>query len=150
MYCADFYIFSNGKLDWIGSVLKNGEIWKVLFDILLQENQTGFEEEVFEYIRKQNRNGIIASKRGNWPHVWQTSELTDYVYIFDSNIEKVLMYMQGCHALFDPVKIKMGRSLDESLFCSEIPKFPHMNLVSIGVRHGQNFTKTLSRIRKVF
>jgi len=120
---ADFYVGTMLELEWIGSVTRNGNIYKIPVDILIQINQTMYEEKVFDFIRKQQ--GFVL----HWPHFWHTSELTDFSYIFDSNLCKVFMYMRGSDAIYDPVKIVQGEDLQKSFYSAEKPHFPLMNII---------------------
>lgn len=104
---ADFY----SGLEWIGSILKGGEIWSVPLSVLIQVNQTMFEEEAFDYIRACE--GLIASHPCQWPWQWPDSRMTDYTYIFHPAHNKVFVSERGSD-LLDPVKLVQGYSLEES------------------------------------
>jgi hypothetical protein len=104
---ADFY----SDIEWIGSILEGGEIWNVPLSILIQINQTMFEEEVFDYIRKCN--GLIANHPCQWPWKWPDSRMTDYTYIFHPAHNKVFVSERGSD-LLDPIKLVQGYTLQES------------------------------------
>ncbi len=123
---ADFYVGTGKHAEWIGSLLKDGSVYYIPMDILIQVNKTMFEETVLEFLSL--KEGIIPDQGDGWIHPWSDSRVTDYVYMFDNNKEKVLMYQCGTDLLLDPVKIVQGQSLGECIESYDKPEFPVMLL----------------------
>lgn len=116
---ADFYVGMGEKSEWIGSLLRDGNVWNIPIDIFIQVNQTMFEEMALEFLYEHD--GITDK----WPHPWADSRMSDYAYIFYPEHEKVYMSLAG-EILVDPVKILQGQSMIEAnVFLGE-PKFPLM------------------------
>lgn len=126
---ADFYYGTQNRLTWIGSIQSGGHVDEVPTKILIQQNKILYEELVVSYIEKCK--GVVASENGMWPHLYATSELTDYVYIFETNYQQVLLFLSGTEFLVDPIRLLQGYSLNESIVVPEKPKFPFMNLFLI-------------------
>lgn len=121
---ADFYIGDGKDSKWIGSIFKNGDVYNIPFEILIQVNKMMFEELVIDFLI--NRNGVIADRGEKWDHPWHDSRMTDYSYIFSNNKEKVIMYQQGVTFTVDPIKVVQGFCLDECIEEYQIPEFPMM------------------------
>ena len=119
---ADFYVGTGKRAEWIGSLCNDGSVYYIPMDILIQVNKTMFEEMVLEFLSL--KEGIIPDNGDEWPHPWTDSRVTDYVYMFDTNKEKVVMYQSGTELLLDPVKIVQGQSLSECIDSYEKPEFP--------------------------
>ena len=86
-----------------------------------------FEELVVYYIKE--RKGAVSSEGDPWPHLFYlNSELTDYVYIFETNYQQVLLFLSGTYCLLDPIQLLQGYSVIESVVVYEKPKFPLINL----------------------
>jgi hypothetical protein len=117
---CDFYIGS----EWLGSLLKNGDVWHIPLEILIQESQVLFEELVIEHLEKNN--GIIKDNGHKWPHNWEDSLMTDYNYIFNLEKEEVYMHQMGVEFLIRPIKILQGYSLTNSFTQIQNIKFPKM------------------------
>ena len=116
---ADFYVGLGSKRDWIGSLMRDGDVWKIPVEIFIQVNKMVFEEMVFDLIREHD--DVIDE----WPHPWSDSRMTDYSYIFYPDHEKVYM-SHGGDILLDPIKLLQGQSIIEAnVFLGE-PKFPVM------------------------
>jgi hypothetical protein len=122
---ADFYSGLGSKRDWIGSLIRDGSVWNIPAEILLQVNKTMFEEMVMDFIR--SKDGVVADDGDGWPWMWADSRMTDYSYIFLPDFEKV--YMTQCPSLIlvDPIKILQGESLMEANTYLEEPAFPIMD-----------------------
>jgi hypothetical protein len=121
---ADFYVGIGPEAEWLGSIFKNGDIWHIPLNILIQVNQIMFEELTLDFLKEHD--SVIADRGDKWDHPWADSRLTDYSYIFDPNLEKVLVYHSGIDYLSDPLKVLQGYPMDE---CKELygtPKFPTM------------------------
>jgi|WetSurSiteA1Bulk_404760.scaffolds.fasta_scaffold00030_17 hypothetical protein len=139
---ADFYIDKK----WIGSIFNDGYPKGILLEVLIQINETMFEELAIEFIQK--RNGVVASDGGLWPHLWSDSRLTDYSYIFVTELGKVMASSFG-KELFDPVKFLQGCDVKEVYPGVGVPNFPIMdvekfdrtNQVLEGVKRGYTVTK---------
>ena len=121
---ADFYVGTGKDAEWIGTLLKNGSVYYIPMDILIQVNKTMFEEMVLELLSL--KQSVIPDKGDKWIHPWEDSRVTDYVYMFDNNKEKVMMYQCGIDLLLDPVKIIQGQSLSECIESYDKPEFPVM------------------------
>lgn len=126
---ADFYYGTQNRLTWIGSIENGGHVDEVPTCILIQQNKILYEELAVSYIKK--RSGVVSSEGGLWPYIYLDSQLTDYVYIFETNFQQVLLFLSGTEVLFDPVRLLQGYSLTESTVIFEKPKFPLMNLVKL-------------------
>jgi len=124
MATADFYYGTQGGLTWIGSIQNGGHIDEVPTKILIQQNKMLYEELVVSYIKKCK--GVISSEDKLWPHLYLNSDLTDYVYIFETNYQQVLLFLSGTDFLVDPIRLLHGYSLTESIVVIEKPKFPLM------------------------
>lgn len=123
MYKADFYVGMGPSAEWLGSVSRCGEIWAISNALLLQVNQTMYEEAVIEYIKFCE--GVVANHVCEWPWDWMDSRMTDYSYTFIPEQNKVFMSMFG-EELIDPIKIIQGDSVLEALTELGIPEFPTM------------------------
>lgn len=119
---ADFYVVKYEKLEWIGSLYKDGHPWNIPTDILIQINPVMFEELTVEFL--QTKDSAIASRGDKWPWLWADSRLTDYSYIFGL-YEKVVAYSPDAKHLFDPLKIVQGEGLKTTRLLFRI-KFPTM------------------------
>jgi len=118
---ADFYMEYSKRLQWIGSLYKDGHPWNIPTDILIQINPMMFEELVLDFL--ESKDSAIRQNGDTWPWPWADSRMTDYSYIFAMG--KVLAYSPETKYLFDPVKIVQG----EDLICANSPytiQFPIM------------------------
>ena len=121
---ADFYVGVGEDMEWLGSIFDNGDVWSIPLNILIQVNQTMFEELTLEFLETQD--SMIADRGDKWDHPWADSRLTDYTYMFDPNYEKVLIYQSGIDYVSDPIKLLQGYPMME---CKELfgtPIFPIM------------------------
>lgn len=123
---ADFYTGYGSNSEWLGSLLKNGSPWYIPLEVLIQVNKIMFEENTLEFLRKND--GYIRDDHDPWPHEWEDSQLTDYVYIFNPHHGKVYLYQPSNDYLLDPVKIVQGYSIIDSFTGLETPQFPKMKL----------------------
>lgn len=73
---ADFYV--GEEIRYLGSISWDGN--DIPDSILKAETMEEFEEEVLKFLNSRD-DGTIASKHG-WPWPWQTSESTDFTYLF--------------------------------------------------------------------
>jgi len=141
---ADFYIDKK----WIGSINGDGYPKGVPLEIFIQINPIMYEELVVEFIKK--RSGSVASERAQWPHLWSDSRLTDYSYIFVTELGKVMASNFG-KELFDPVKFLQGCDGEELYPNLGIPNFPIMDIYTFdktneileGVKRGYTVTKII-------
>jgi len=134
---ADFYSGLGSKRDWIGSIYRNGDIWNIPLEILIQVNKTMFEELVLDFIRDQE--GSINDNGDEWPWLWSDSRVTDYSYIFLPSRDKVFMSMMG-GAFLDPIKIRQGEDKETANAGIWLPEFPCMT------QENHNKTEELIRI----
>lgn len=118
---ADFYVEKNEKLEWIGSLYKDGHPWNIPTDILIQINPVMFEELTVEFL--ESKDSAIKSKGDKWPWPWADSRLTDYSYIFMGN--KVFAYSPDEKRIYDPLMIVQGEDLESAKYFG-IPEFPIM------------------------
>lgn len=140
---ADFYCGN----EWIGSVSKNGDIWSIPYEIIMQISKELYIEEVIKFI--ESKNGILDE----WPWDWEDSRMTNYTYIFDTNNYKVYFCIEGGR-LYDPVKIKQGYGLCDSL--AEIDQFKFPKMITEETKkfkeiiNGSTFTPVIQRLRGLF
>lgn len=120
---ADFYVGMGLDAEWLGSVSRCGEIWAISTPILLQVNQTMYEESVIEYIKYCE--GVVANHVCQWPWIWNDSRMTAFSYMFLPEYNKVFMSIMG-EELLDPIKIMQGESIIESDVKLGAPDFPLM------------------------
>jgi len=121
---ADFYIGQGANANWIGSINHDGYPENIPTDILICTNPVLYEELVVEFI-KTYEHGVIRSEGGKWCWPWGDSRLTDYSYIFEPSVGKVLASKFG-KPMFDPVIIKQGEDLIQADIGLGPPKFPMM------------------------
>jgi len=119
---ADFYIDRNNKIEWIGSLYKDGHPWNIPTDILIQINPVMFEELTIDFLESQNSS--IRKNGDAWPWPWEDSLMTDYSYIFKMN--KVFAYSPEIKCLFDPLQIVQGEDLEWASFQYSFVHFPTM------------------------
>lgn len=104
---ADFYVEKDKRLQWIGSLYKDGHPWNIPTDILIQINPIMFEELTLDFLR--SKDSAIREDGDMWPWPWADSRMSDYSYIFMMN--KVMAYSPDATHLFDPLKIVQGEDL---------------------------------------
>jgi len=134
---ADFYIVrENNKMDWIGSLFRDGHPWNIPTDILIQISPVMFEELVVKFLQT-----IDSRLKGDrWPWPWANSLLTDYSYIFGFySWERPVAYSPR-DGLFDPLQIVQGKDL-KTASIPGTPVFPTMskrllNIEEILEQHG--------------
>lgn len=131
---ADFYIGID-KPRWIGSIFKDGHPWNIPAEILIQTNKTMFEEMCIEFI--ESKKGVVSQYGHNWPWPWESSNMTDYVYLLSESLNMVVAYSMEVNQLFDPINIVQGLGLTEAKIKRSII-FPMM-----GVGYGPNAAKTI-------
>jgi hypothetical protein len=121
---ADFYIIrEDKKMDWVGSLFKDGQPWNIPTDILIQINPVMFEELTVEFL--QTKDSVL--KGAKWPWPWPDSLMTDYSYIFGLHQwERPVAYSASKKRLFDPLKIVQGKDLI-SAYILGTPVFPTMS-----------------------
>lgn len=127
---ADFYI---GVRDpkWIGSLSMDGFPWNIACRVLIQVNETMYEETVIEYLKLKDRYSIIPSEGDSWPWPWPDSRLSDYSYFFSNAYGKVYAYTMKEKMMFDPLKIMQGDDLNSSRVMIT-PTFPTMGAGDYG------------------
>ena len=127
---ADFYIGEGNKIiKWIGSKYRDGYIEGIPTDILIQVNEIMFTEMVLEFLMREPHSSIIADEEP-WPWLWSDSRMTDYSYIFLTDIYKVVASHFG-KELFDPIKIIQGEDLNAADLGIGKPRFPVMHRHSL-------------------
>jgi len=125
---ADFYIGS-GKdgMDpkWIGSLYSDGYPVDGVIpaELFLQVNKIMYEEMVTELIIRYK--GKLADRGDGWPWLWPDSQVTDYTYMFDTVLHKVIASKHGGE-FFDPIKIIQGEDLNSANLGLGRPSFPFL------------------------
>lgn len=140
---ADFYVGTGSDARWIGSIRADGYPVDGLIspEIFLQVNKIMFEEMVLDLLRKGKQDdwAAIADEGDPWPWLWIDSYITDYTYMFDEKLEKVIA-SQGGREFFDPIKIIQGEDMDSAELSIGRPKFPQMSFV---IKDGSRLTTTI-------
>jgi hypothetical protein len=100
-----------------------------------------FEEMVLDLLRekKQDYWAAIADDGDPWPWLWIDSQITDYAYMFDNKLEKVIA-SQGGREFFDPIKIIQGEGMKLAELGIGRPRFPQMSFV---IKDGSRLTTTI-------
>ncbi len=144
---ADFYIDRDEKLEWIGSIYKDGAPCNIPTDILIQVNPVMFEELTVEFLESQD--SVIRKNGDAWPWPWEDSRMTDYSYIFMN--DKVYAFAPQSiddHLLFDPLKVVQGESANDSkvAFACQFPRMIKQSLIipeEISEHYGFKSTQTV-------
>jgi len=125
MSTADFYTWEKNSLDWIGSLYTEGEPWYIPVEILIQVNKIIYEEMLVSFLKIMHAKAVVNENFQKWPWLWPTSDMTEYVYIFNKKIEKVVLFYDG--NVIDPIRIIQGYDVMNSLmpFAPKIT-FPDM------------------------
>jgi len=131
---ADFYTWGKRGLDWVGSLYNQGEPWYIPTEILSQINKSTYEEMTVDFLK--TKKSALLERLQPWPWLWKTSEMTDYVYIFNKKMGRVVLFFEN--EAIDPIRIIQGHDIANSLM-PMVPKplFPDM-LKPPGVRKGKN------------
>ena len=125
---ADFYIGIR-EPRWIGSLQFDGFPWSIACKILIQVNETMYEETVIEYLKL--KRGIIPSDGDAWPWPWEDSQMSDYSYFFSKAYGKVFAYSMSEKIVFDPIKVMQGEDLN-SARVEITPTFPKLGVPDYG------------------
>jgi hypothetical protein len=123
---ADFYTGMR-EPEWIGSIYQDGHPWNIACKLLIQVNQTMYEETVLDFIK--NKNGVIARCNKDWPWPWDDGQLTDYSYFFSKAFGKVFAYSMQDKIVFDPLKIMQGEDLNSARIDIYVT-FPKMRIIN--------------------
>lgn len=119
---ADFYIDNDGELEWVCSISEKGEPCNIPVTILTQLNEVMFKEYLDDYFsRKEDRR---------WPWLWEDSKMTDYSYIMDCKLGKVIGFCASEKIIFDPLKVVAGEDLNTSKIANAIPNFPKLGVIN--------------------
>ena len=105
---GDFYIGQGPESNWIGSITHDAFPINIPLDILICVNPIMYEELVVAFIEKMD--GVIKTNGEGWIWPWEDSRLTDYSYIFEPTVDKVLASYFGGE-LFDPIVIVQGEDM---------------------------------------
>ena len=124
---GDFYIGTGPQARWIGSIYHDAFPDYVPCEILTEVNPIMYEEKVLEFLRGDNGRGIVSDDGDEWPWIWPDSNMTDYVYMFDLEVGRVVASQFACD-FFDPMKIRNGEDLDDATLAMGKPKFPLMKM----------------------
>ena len=140
---ADFYVGTGSDARWIGSIGADGYPASGVIspEIFLQVNKIMFEEMVLDLLRKEKQDdwAAIADEGDPWPWLWLNSQITDYTYMFDEKLEKVIA-SKGGEEFFDPIKIIQGEDMNSAELGIGRPRFPQMSFV---IKDGSRLTTTL-------
>ena len=88
---ADFYIKVGKNLvqkDWIGSIAWDGYPEGIDKTVLEAGTINQFKKACLDFFSK--RDDYTKPEEG-WPWPWDTSATTDYAYVYDNSISKVLI-----------------------------------------------------------
>jgi hypothetical protein len=89
---ADFYVRSKtGTVTWKGSIAWDGNT--IPSYVSGAGNSGAFCHALYKWF-KHDHDDATTPKQG-WPWPWETSELTDYSYIFDEKTNTVKTYKWG-------------------------------------------------------
>ena len=127
---ADFYLGS-GKdgvdPNWIGSLYSDGYPADGIIpaELFLQVNKIMYEEMVTDLIIRSH--GVLADRGDDWPWLWPDSQVTDYSYMFDMVLNKVIASKHGGE-FFDPIKIIQGDDLESANLGLGRPVFPRIGV----------------------
>lgn len=120
---GDFYIGQGADSTWIGSITHDAFPQKIPLDILICINPIMYEELVVDFIEKMD--GVVRTNGQGWIWPWHDSKLTDYSYIFEPAVDKVLASQFGGD-LFDPIVIAQGEDLNNAYTGFGPPVFRNM------------------------
>jgi len=79
---ADFYEIKDYGVRWLGSILRNGDPYAIPYDILEQS------PESFDYWLSK----VPFSCSDEWPHLWNDSLCTEYIYYIDFGLINSLSF----------------------------------------------------------
>lgn len=135
---ADFYIGCYDDAKWIGSVSQDGGPFTIPGQLFLQNHELTYEVMVEEFLRSRDPIKVsIAANGDHWPWPWPDSRMTDYTYMFNKVICKVLMSHFGSE-LLDPILIVQGEDMKTSkagIWGPDFPKMVSINLEKPEVIH---------------
>ena len=124
---GDFYIGIGPSARWIGSTTHDAFPSKIPCEIIIETNETMFEELVMEFLLSDRAASIIPTEGDRWAWPWRNSRLTDYTYMLDVKAGKVIASNFGS-PFFDPLKIRQGEDLRTSTLKMKQPRFPIMKM----------------------
>ena len=131
---ADFYTWGKQGLDWVGSLYNQGEPWYIPTEILSQINKSTYEEMTVDFLK--TKKSALLERLQPWPWLWKTSEMTDYVYIFNKKMGRVVLFFEI--EAIDQIRIIQGHDIVNSLMpMVPRPLFPDMLKPPV-VRKGKN------------
>jgi len=140
---ADFYVGTGLDARWIGSLISDGYPVDgyIPAEVFLQVNKIMFEEMVLDILREKRKKdrGVVADDGDPWPWLLIDSQITDYTYMFDKRLEKVIA-SQGGKEFFDPIKIIQGEDMNSAELGIGRPRFPQMSFV---IKDGSRLTTTI-------
>lgn len=120
MHTKDFYIGTN----FICGVKTEHNIFDLPDNMFNSENFIDFEEAIKEYIKGS------AIELYLWPWMWQDSAMTDEVYIYDMDVERLLYHEQTTKDFFDAKLVRDQQSLQGCEVFDFKFQFPRMLSVS--------------------
>ena len=124
---GDFYIGTGPDARWIGSINRDAFPDEIPCDIITAVNPIMFEEKVLDFLNSEKNFVSIAQDGDGWPWPWNDSNTTDYTYMFDLEVGRVVTSHFGCD-FFDPLKVRQGEDLKNATLAIGKPKFPIMKL----------------------
>ena len=123
---ADFYTWGKKGLDWVGSLYAEGEPWNIPAEILIQINKSTYEEMLVSFLKVMHKKAVVNENFQKWPWLWPTSDMTDYVYMFNKKMGKVVLFSEG--NAIDPIRIVQGHDMMNSLM-PLVPKITFPNMI---------------------
>jgi hypothetical protein len=123
----DFYINTH----FICGVNSSENIFDLPDSIFDYGNVLCFETAIKNYIKP------LEVKMNSWPWMWETSSLTDEVFIYDIETERTLYYVQEYNEFFDARLVREKQHLRGCEIFDFTFNFPKMsNLPSIKLIKG--------------
>lgn len=117
MTTKDFYIDTH----YICGVKTADNIFDLPEAFFSAEDFLQFEKAIKEYIKFADKSILHL-----WPWLWQTSELTDEVYIYEIESNRLLYYTKEMNEFFDANLIRKEQTLQGCEIFDVEFKFPRM------------------------
>lgn len=129
METADFYLVRGLDFEWVGSLKDKGSPTYTPYDVLVQEDELNYLFEVDDFLMHCGKDGVIEKE--GWPHQYDDSRLTEYVYYFFTSMGRVLFSIsEDQHkVLYDAFKVKKGEGLDKAKVMKMKRPFPKMKIM---------------------
>lgn len=129
MSTSDFYLINLSSMEWIASTIREGEPIYIPYEVVIQNDEINYLFELENFIL-HSEDGVI--QRDGWPHQYEDSRLTDYVYYFFNSMGRVLFSLgeEQHRVLYDPIEIKKGLDLKSAKVLNFNRGFPKMKLIA--------------------